>query len=59
MGDGGTDHRKFVAALELYLPQHVVSIEMVATKNEAHEISIERALDVATRHYRHGTGDKA
>jgi hypothetical protein len=35
-----------------YLPSHVVSIEMVATKDESHVISIERALKVATQHYR-------
>jgi len=52
LGDGGTDHGKVVAALEQYLPNHVVSIEMLATKNEPHAVSIERALTVAIRHYR-------
>jgi len=52
LGDGGTDHDKVVAALEQYLPDHVVSIEMLATKNEPHLVSIKRALDVAVRHYR-------
>ena len=52
LGDGGTDHGKVVAALAQYLPHHVVSIEMLATRNEAHEVSIERALKVAVRHYR-------
>ena len=56
LGDGGTDHSKVVAALEQHLPNHVVSIEMLATKNEPHEVSIERALDVAIRHYRHNGG---
>lgn len=55
LGDGGTDHGKMFAALEQHLPNHVVSIEMLATSNEPHEASIERALDVAVRHYRnHG-----
>jgi D-psicose/D-tagatose/L-ribulose 3-epimerase len=52
LGDGGTDHGKMVAALEQHLPNHVVSIEMLATKNEPHEVSIERALNVAIQHYR-------
>jgi D-psicose/D-tagatose/L-ribulose 3-epimerase len=52
LGDGGTDHGKVGTLLEEYLPNHVVSIEMLATKNEPHEVSIERALNVAIRHYR-------
>lgn len=52
LGDAGTDHAKVVAALGQHLPNHVVSIEMLATKNEPHEVSIERALNVAIRHYR-------
>lgn len=60
LGDGGTDHAKVVAALKQYLPNHVVSIEMLATKNEPHEVSIERALNVAIRHYRNnGVGTNA
>jgi sugar phosphate isomerase/epimerase len=51
LGDGGSDHTKVVAALKQYLPNHVVSIEMLATKNEPHEVSIERALTVAIHHY--------
>ena len=51
LGDGGTDHAKVVAALVEHLPNHVVSIEMLATRNEPHEVSIERALTVAVRHY--------
>ncbi len=52
LGDGGTDHSKVVAALKQHLPNHVVSIEMLATKNEPHEVSIERALNVAIQYYR-------
>lgn len=52
LGDGGTNHAKVVAALKQYLPNHVVSIEMLATKNESHQVSIERALTLAIQHYR-------
>lgn len=52
LGDGGTDHGQMAAALAQYLPAHVVTIEMVATKDEVHAASIERALRVTTQHYR-------
>lgn len=52
LGDGGTDHGKMFAALKQHLSNHVVSIEMLATKDEPHEVSIERALTVAILHYR-------
>ena len=52
LGDGGTDHAKVHAALAHYLPEHLVAIEMVATKDEPHVVSIERALKVAIRDYR-------
>ena len=52
LGDGGSDHAKMVAALKQYLPGYLVSIEMLATKNEPHEVSIERALNVAIQQYR-------
>jgi D-psicose/D-tagatose/L-ribulose 3-epimerase len=52
LGDGPADHGKVLAALAQYLPDHLVSIEMVATKNEPHLESIERALGAAIRHYR-------
>jgi D-psicose/D-tagatose/L-ribulose 3-epimerase len=54
LGDGGTDHGKVFAALQQHLPNHIVSIEMLATKNEPHEVSIKRALTVAVLHYRSG-----
>lgn len=53
LGDGTTDHNKMSAAVKQYLPNHVVSIEMLATKNEAHELSIDRALQAAIAHYGH------
>ncbi|WP_460409829.1 MULTISPECIES: sugar phosphate isomerase/epimerase family protein [unclassified Pseudomonas] len=52
LGDGGTEHGKMAAALSRYLPAHVISIEMLATKNESHLMSIERSLQVAMRDYR-------
>lgn len=52
LGDGGTDHAKVHAALARYLPEQLVAIEMVATKDEPHIASIERALKVAIRDYR-------
>lgn len=51
LGDGTTDHRQMHKALLQYLPQHPVSIEMVATKNEPHLQSIERALTCAIEWY--------
>jgi sugar phosphate isomerase/epimerase len=51
LGDGGTEHGSVAAALRQYLPDHVVSIEMLATKEEPHAVSVERALKVAVQHY--------
>lgn len=55
LGDGGTDHANMFQALTLCLPNHLVTIEMVATQNEPHLVSIERALGVAIQHYRPNT----
>lgn len=52
LGDGRTDHAMVAACLKRRLPAHIVSIEMLATKNEPHLVSVERALGVAIRHYR-------
>lgn len=52
LGDGGTDHGQMAAAIKRFLVDPVVSIEMLGTKNELHPVSIERALSVATHHYR-------
>ena len=52
LGDGETDHAGMAAAVKHYLVDSVVSIEMLATKDEPHLVAIERALSVATRHYR-------
>lgn len=53
LGDGGVDHASVAACLQQRLPEHIVSIEMLATKNESHLVSIERALGVAILHYRY------
>lgn len=52
LGDGGTDHQLMHRALSQHLPEHLVSIEMVATKEEPHLQSIERALVCAVKGYR-------
>lgn len=52
LSDGGTDHQLMHRALSQHLPEHLVSIEMVATKEEPHLQSIERALVCAVECYR-------
>lgn len=52
LGDGTTDHQLAHQALLRHLPDHVVSIEMVATKQEPHLQAITRALVCATACYR-------
>lgn len=52
LGDRATDHRALHAALAAALPQHPVTIEMVATRDEAQVVSVERALACAIRNYR-------
>ena len=54
LGDGGTDHGELATVLSRHLPNHVVCIEMLATKSEPHPVAIERALKVAIAHYRNG-----
>ena len=56
LGDGATDHQLMHRTLNNYLPDHVVSIEMVATKAESHLHSIERALTCAVDCYRSARG---
>lgn len=56
LGDGDTDHHLVHEALKTHLPSHVVSIEMVATKDEPHLHSIERALRHAIECYRAAGG---
>ena len=51
IGDGATDHRAARDALRRYLPEHVITIEMAATKHEPHITSIRRALARAVAWY--------
>jgi len=52
LGDCKTDHIGIATVLHRHLSDHLVSIEMLATKNEAHTESIERALAAAVNFYR-------
>jgi D-psicose/D-tagatose/L-ribulose 3-epimerase len=52
LGDGLTDHAKVFEALTPRFRDYVVTIEMLATKDEPHLVSIERALGVAIHYYR-------
>lgn len=52
LGDCKTDHIEIATVLGRHLPGHLVSVEMLATKNEPHTESIERALAAAVHFYR-------
>jgi len=52
LGDGNTDHAVMGRALSQHLPRHLVTIEMVATRQEPHLVATERALGVAVANYR-------
>lgn len=52
LGDRETDHQTIHQALLKFLPDHLISVEMVATKEEDHLVSIERALSYAVQSYR-------
>lgn len=52
LGDGTADHGAVHAALLRHLPQAVVTIEMLAPRNEAPVSAVARALAAAVRHYR-------
>jgi D-psicose/D-tagatose/L-ribulose 3-epimerase len=54
LGNGNTEHAKVASALRMFLPNQIVSIEMLPAKNEPNLASIERALGVAIIHYRAG-----
>ncbi|CNK46469.1 sugar phosphate isomerase/epimerase family protein [Yersinia alsatica] len=51
IGDLNTSHAYISNSLKKYLPNHVASIEMLATKQETHIVSIERAIKVAINNY--------
>lgn len=52
LGDGRTNHDSVAAGLRRYLPDQIVSVEMLPAKNEPKIVAIERALGVAISHYR-------
>jgi sugar phosphate isomerase/epimerase len=52
LGDGTADHAQMAAAIRRYLPDHLITIEMLPKRNEPHVDTIERALNVAIWHYR-------
>ncbi|NVZ72982.1 sugar phosphate isomerase/epimerase family protein [Pseudomonas costantinii] len=58
LGDRETDHQSIYSAVSKFLPSHLISIEMVATKDEPHLSSIERALSCAIQYYRPTQGSK-
>jgi sugar phosphate isomerase/epimerase len=51
LGDSDANHGIIAAALRQFLPEHLGTIEMLATNGEAHEFSIARAVDAAQRYY--------
>lgn len=52
LGDGGVDHAVVATQLRKWLPEKIVTIEMLPAKNESNCEAIERALGVAIRQYR-------
>lgn len=51
LGDGQMDHASYGAAIARSLCGYVATIEMLATKNEPHFVSIERAIETARQYY--------
>ena len=52
IGDTDNQHAEFAKAIKLNLKNPLATIEMIATQNESHIISIERALSFVTQTYR-------
>jgi D-psicose/D-tagatose/L-ribulose 3-epimerase len=52
LGDGGTDHTAVESALRKWLPNSVISIEMLPAKMEPNLSALERAIGVAMLYYR-------
>lgn len=59
LGDGSVNHAAMSNSVLQYLSEHVVSIEMLATKDESHIASIERALRLATQFYRNVNNERS
>ena len=51
IGDLDTEHKEIAAAVLKYLPDHTLTIEMLATTQESHVQSVERAIQVASKYY--------
>lgn len=51
IGDGSCDHASIAHSIRNFLPGHIVTLEMVATNDEPHHVSIERALKKALAFY--------
>lgn len=52
LGESGVDHSTYSDAIKRYLPDHIVSVETVATTGESQLGSIKRSLSVVIEHYR-------
>ncbi len=59
LNEGITNHGRIAAALSQTLPHQLVSIEMLATKDEPHIDAIEHALQIAIRCYRNDQTERA
>ncbi|HQU09050.1 MAG TPA: TIM barrel protein [Opitutales bacterium] len=51
VGSGQTDHATIAPLVTQWLPDHLVSIEMLATKEVPHLTSIEQAIQTVRSHY--------
>jgi len=51
VGDSKSDHTSLVSAIRQYLPEHICTIEMLATSTEPHMISVARALQFVCDQY--------
>lgn len=58
LGDGNTDHAVVAESLFIYLPEQIVTIEMLPAKSGSNLDAIERAIIVAIRHYRTNAANK-
>lgn len=52
LGEGETDHENINRAVDMFLPDSVVSIEMLVPENVSVERTIKSALEVAIQYYR-------
>lgn len=52
LGDGGVNHAAIGKLINKYMPQKIVSLEMLPSKHESNTDALERALRLAIRSYR-------